>query len=199
MSANEVPEDLLPKPIQGTMANTAASRVGATMPRPGGAKVTETPAAPSPEAESDAPVIDLRPQEPTVTPAAPKKKATPTKPRQQAKPTAPANPIQLAISLPESLLGKVDDDPRSRADLLRDAFGNHAKAVTDSQPKPTAKPTVTGMRPRSTRRTAPVNDSFCEARFRLHPDEVAALDEWQAKTPLTRSAFVTELLKAELD
>ena len=145
-------------------------------------------------------MIDIRGPQPTVTPARKPKAATAAKKRQTSKPPElPAPPKQLNVTIPESLLKTVDADARSRTDVLRDAFEHHAQSVADAHPIPAATPTVAGMRQRSTRRAAPEGDSFTEVRFRLLPDEVDALDHWRKKTAMTRSSFVTELLRAELE
>ena len=69
--------------------------------------------------------------------------------------------------------------------------------MADADP-PRPAPRVEGMRPSRPRREPAAGDPFIEVLFKLRSDEKALLDEWVAKTTLTRSAFVTELIQLEL-
>jgi hypothetical protein len=91
----------------------------------------------------------------------------------------------------------MDDDPRSRANLLREAFSTHAPAVVEANP-PRPKPLVEGMTLSRPRRAAVEGDPFVDVLFKLRPPERELLDDWVAKTPLSRSGFVTEIIRLEL-
>ncbi len=104
---------------------------------------------------------------------------------------------EFMAGVPKSLVTALDDDDRSRSNVLRAAFAMHAPDVVEAHPPP-EKPRVEGMTPTKPRRATDPEDPFESILFRLRPSEKQLLDEWMAKTPLTRSGFVTELLKREL-
>lgn len=204
------PADLLPDPTQSM--TTATARRGATVAAPPPPPAQTSPVIVEEPPADDITIIDEPPNNPAAknaakeqttqpdpTPAVAKAPTSKTK-RPKAKPqttTTQSRARLMNVTIPQSLLTKADNDQRSRSELVRDGFTHHAQTVAQQSPK--QEPTGTaGMRQRQRRRTSNEDDPFTNIRIRLYDDEIQALEEWTAKTSHNRSAFVTQLLEAEL-
>lgn len=187
---------------------TAADRGAADQPR-SSTTVTEAPAERAPEAGSatatdtraapvDAPdpVDDLSGGESEPAKQAPSgrgKRRARSAPRSAEEPSTQG---AFSANVPTSIVGAADADPRPRANLLREAFENHVEAVVEANPA--KAPSKLGLEPVREPRASTEGDPFQRILFRFRPHEKDILDEWKNKTSMSRSAFVTELLRLEL-
>lgn len=186
-----VPDDLLPSPASSEPAVAPASqRLGASVPRPAQIDLRDSALAPMAAPE---PQVDLELE----VPAAKKTTARKAKPAKAEAPPA-AGVLRITTLIPEDMVEAIDRDERSRPEVLRHAFSYHAKDVADSYKKVDTAPPVPGMRTTPPRRVSS-EANLKTVKFRLHSNEVAAIDEWASKTSLSRSAFISKLIEAALD
>lgn len=185
---------------------TSADRA-ADQPRSSTA-VADAPAERAPEAESatatdtkaapvDAPVDGLSGGEAEPAKQAPSRRG---KRRARSAPRSAEEPSTtqgaFSANVPTSIVEAADADPRPRANLLREAFENHVEAVVEANPA--KAPSKLGLEPTREPRASTEGDPFQRVLFRFRPHEKEILDKWKNKTSMSRSAFVTELLRLEL-
>ncbi len=98
----------------------------------------------------------------------------------------------VQVTVPSTVLAMLDSAAASHSVVLRAAFNNHADELVEEL----APDGPMSLHPR--RRVPPNNDPFEIVMFRMAAAELDLLDATTAKAVVTRSLFVTELLRREL-